>query len=669
MSDELVPPAEGEIPSDKTTNDAEQPIGPYQRTDEDLLKCIMDWFKEASANKSETAKKRTIDWQQLAGDQWEKKDLADAKKQRRPALTLNMLQTIIAAVEGEERTNRQELKIYGEGKEDDGAAYGLNRIFKWIMDQCGGEFSLSQMFRSEIVCGEGWVVPDVDYFDDPEGKIKLCFVDDDEMYDDPLGKDPVARDSRYIHRTRDMTEEEIEARWPGKKKDMVHQASADGYVNETDGKGYRDIYSTPNDVKSPKLYDAKKKLWRVLETHWFQIEPGWAVVNEETGLLEEKSPEEFEAMKMERERAQSEFLGAVMTGTLQPVQPAQIDPVTQAVIAPAVMPTMPAQLDAKQRPIKRFYQAFSAYKVLLDKRASPLVDLKRFPYVPARALYDKVKGEWYGLIRLLIDVQRQHNVEQSTIVQLTQLMPKSSWMGPKGSFHNKQEWQEKIAQPGSINEYNSARGKPEQVQTPPIPRHLVDMAFTRPQTMRDISGVNVEMMGQKQGADPGVVLEQRRNAAKTVNAPLFDNYRQSKKEVGMVLLAYVQAFMSPGRRIRVLGDDGPTYVQFTEQMQLGRYDVTVEETNSTINDRIATLNLMQTTLPQMLKAGMPIPPEFIDLLPMAPHIRDAMKRMLAWTLTINGQMPPANWQPGMPVPQPGMPGGPPLAAPPAATEA
>ena len=136
----------------------------------------------------------------------------------------------------------------------------------------------------------------------------------------------------------------------------------------------------------------------------------------------------------------------------------------------------------------------------------------------------------------------------------------------------------------------------------------------------------------------------------------------------MVLLAYMQTYISAGRRMRILGPEGSSYVDMTEQMQLGRYDVTVEETNSTINDRMATLGVMQTTLPQLAKAGVPVPPSIIDLMPMQPHIRDDWKRLMEWNMLTSGQMPPPGWQPGMPLPlppaPPGMPPGGPGAPPP-----
>lgn len=649
--------------------DGDKPLGPYQQDDEKLIDIIMRWYRDASKFKAPILKKRKTDHQMYAGKQYAQPDVDAAKLIKRVQLTINMILSIICAVEGEERTDRQEMKFYGNGEDDDNAANALNLILKWIMQGCGGEFALSEEFRDGIIAGEGWVVPEVDYFDDPEGLIKLVFVADTEIFDDPLCKTPTSTDSRFIIRVKQMTEDELEARWPGKAAELQAACGLEGFGVESDGKGYRDIYLEPNNTESTKLYDCSTKMWSVMETWWHQIEPGWVVVNEQTGLLEEKTPEEFEALKGQREQ---EIAGARMQvmqmvagarqGMAPPSMPA-MPGMPQPMMAPPMLPPIPQPLQAKQRPVRRFYQAFTSYKVLLEKQPSPLPRLKRFPYVPFRALFDRDAGEWFGIVRSITDVQKQHNVEQSVIVQLMQHMPKASWMGPKGSFHNKQEWQSKAGQTGQMLEYNGQRGKPEQIVTPPMPRHLVDMASVRPQTMRDISGVNVEMTGQRQGSDAGVVMEMRKKAAKTGLAPIFDNFRHTKIELGKVLLAYIQTYVSIGRRIRVVGPEGAKAAMMTTDMSIGRYDITVEETNSTVNDRIATLNILQTTLPQMMKAGISIPPDFIDLMPMPPHVRDAWKRQMAWQMTLNNQLPPPGWEPGMSIPMPGMPGMPPGAPP------
>jgi hypothetical protein len=332
---------------------------------------------------------------------------------------------------------------------------------------------------------------------------------------------------------------------------------------------------------------------------------------------------------------------------------------------PSMMPTplgmqpmdpgpMPPPLQSKERPLRRYYQAFFCGDVLLEKRCCEIKNLRRYPYVRFGARRHKSKKHWYGLLMIAMDIQKQHNVEQSAIIQLIQQLPQASWMAPKGAYHNKTEWQEKLAQPGKLLEYNATRGKPEQIETPAVPRHLVELAMGRPQQLREISGINTEMTGQRT-PDAGVVMEMRKKAATTVLAPIFDNYRRAKLELGKVLLCYMQTYIQPGRRLRVIGQGKASWVEATLEMTEGRFDLKVEETNASINDRMETLTVMQTTLPQMLQTGMPIPPSFVDLLPMNPDIRDEWKRLIAWQLTKTGALPPPDWQPGMPIPMPALP--------------
>jgi hypothetical protein len=635
----------GENPQETDATTAEKPLGIYELPDDDLVKKLRLWLKAAIEHHSKRRKEREREWAALANDQWEEADKTRMAGQKRTTLTLNLLQTLLAAVEGEERTNRQEIKFYGEEEADDVTAAGWNRILKWIMDQCGGEFSLSSMFRAGSAVGEGWVVPDVDFFDDPEGQIKLLFVDEDEMYWDPESTDPTGADARFGFRAQMQDEDEIEGRWQGKLQLLQSRMLDMEPGTETDGKGYRDIYLTPDKTSGPKICDAVKKQWMVVEAWWTQIEPGAVVVNETTGSLDEMSLEDFGAMKEERQKAQVAWLRQKMNPTMMET------PLGLQLQDPG---PMPPPLQGKERPIRRFYQAFFCGDVLLEKRCCEIKNLRRYPYVRFGAMFDKKRRCWYGLLLAAMDIQRQHNVEQSAIIQLIQQLPQASWMGPKGSFHDKNAWETKLAQPGKLLEYNASRGKPEQIETPAVPRHLVELAMSRPQQLREITGINTEMTGQRT-PDAGVVMQMRKQAATTVLAPIFDNYRRAKLELGKVLLCYMQTYIAPGRRLRVIGEGKAGWVEATMDMTEGRFDLKVEEANASINDRMETLAVMQTTLPQMIQAGVPVPPEFVDLLPMNPDVRDATKRLLEWTLTTKGLMPPAWWQPGMdPKTPPGM---------------
>jgi hypothetical protein len=348
--------------------------------------------------------------------------------------------------------------------------------------------------------------------------------------------------------------------------------------------------------------------------------PAWSLGIMATGELEELTLEEGQALQAHEQKAAAEYpfqrLEAVLSG--QPVPPA------------------PQQTPMMERPIRCFYQAFACGGVLLHKDKSPIPEARRFPYVPIYGYFDKVKREHFGVVRNIADVQRQTNVEQSAIVHMIQLAPKAGWMAPRGAFHDKQKWMSSAARPGAMLEYNAQKGKPEPLQQPQLPRHLVDLAMSRMQSMKAISGVNTEMTGERVAGDAGVAMEMRKKAAMTILATLFDNHRLAKKVLGKLLIVYIQAFMPMGRRIRVIGPkDAPEYAQFTQDLQFARFDAVVDETEATVNDRIQTLTLLQTVLPTLIDAGIPIPPGLIDLFPIPPHVRDEWKATLG-----QGQPPP-----------------------------
>jgi hypothetical protein len=652
MEVDMAERADGGAPSEDVA-DRSAAVSPYDLPDAELVVTLRKWFKEGMDAKRDVLPRRKKCHEVYANKQWDEADVERARQLKRPTLTLNMVLAIISAIEGHERENRAEIKFFGNEESDDKVAHGLNRLLKWVMKQCGGEFELSDQFRNTCIAGQDWIGVEVDYLEDPEGRIGLCQVDDEEMIEDPLGKSPVGADDRYLHRAKMMPEDEINAKWPG-AVEKLHQSCAEnsGGDPESDGKGFRDIYSEPGNTASTKLYDAKGKQWLVVETHWYQIESGYHVLNDQTNQLEEASEDELQVRLAERQKAQEAAMQAMIAAVTAPPPP----PMMPGLPAPMPeMPQIPGPLEYRQRPIKRMYRAFTCYDQLLEKAPYEMKGLKRFPYVPQRGFRDKAKGVWFAFVDLIMDVQLQHNIEQSIIVQLQQLMPKASWMGPKGAFHNKQDWEKGLAKPGAMLEYNASRGKPEPIPQPTIPRHMIDMMVTRTQAMRDISGVNFEMSGR--GADTGVVIEKRKASAKTSLAPIFDNYRRTKIELGKVLLAFIQHYIKPGRVIRVVGPDGNSeQVVMSKEMQAGRFDITVDEGENNVNDQFDALYVLQTTLPQMMKAGIPITPEFIDLLPIPPHIKTGWKRQISWEMTVAGRIPPAGWEPGMPLPPaPGMP--------------
>src|SRR5690606_19032355 len=142
-------------------------IGLASQPDGEIVKQVLKWWKESLDRSSERRKTAKTCHRMVDGDQWEQKDRDIARQQRRPALTFDMLSAILAAVEGQERNNRQDMKYYGVGLEDDPGADKWNKLLKWVIEGNGGDFELSSQFREMLITGEGWITPFVDYLDDP----------------------------------------------------------------------------------------------------------------------------------------------------------------------------------------------------------------------------------------------------------------------------------------------------------------------------------------------------------------------------------------------------------------------------------------------------------------------------------------------------------------------
>jgi hypothetical protein len=188
----------------------------FALTDEKLVATLRKWFMEDLRAQKEERENRKLDWRMWAGDQYEKETRDRAKAENRPLLTLNYILPTICAIEGEERSNRQQIKVYGfDDANDDRGAYAFNLLIRSVMNENNGEYSVSGAFRHATIGGAGWLHPDVDYWADPEGMIVVRHVDEDEIVNDSQDTSPDASESRRLTRQRWLAEDQIEAMFPG----------------------------------------------------------------------------------------------------------------------------------------------------------------------------------------------------------------------------------------------------------------------------------------------------------------------------------------------------------------------------------------------------------------------------------------------------------------------
>jgi hypothetical protein len=133
------------------------------------------------------------------------------------------------------------------------------------------------------------------------------------------------------------------------------------------------------------------------------------------------------------------------------------------------------------------------------------------------------------------------------------------------AFDDQRQAEESYSKPESITWMkkgalgNPATGQPAKFTPKPMVQfptgfyQLLEFAIS---SLRDVTGINLELLGQKDVNQPGILEAQRKQAGMTVLATMFDSLRRFRKQVGRIRLYYIQNFLSDGRLIRIAGPDG-----------------------------------------------------------------------------------------------------------------
>ncbi len=174
---------------------------------------------------------------------------------------------------------------------------------------------------------------------------------------------------------------------------------------------------------------------------------------------------------------------------------------------------------------------------------------------------------------------------------------------------------------GALSGPNPKFAPKPQGQFPSSTFQLMEFAIN---SLRDVTGVNVEILGAQSSANQAASLDlQRKQSAMIILQPLFDSLRRYRKEQGRLLLYLIENYLSDGRLIKIVGQDQAQYVPLVRQPGVSTYDVVVDESPSSPNQKEATWSMLQQLLPVI---GKMLPPAtWLALLKYSPLPTSAQK--------------------------------------------
>lgn len=594
----IAPTYDGPTAADPTENeDPNRSIASKTRLStrpkDEMVTVITATVKRMREHTGQWRKDAKEDFSFYAGKQWSEEDEAALKQALRPVITYNRVGPMIDAVGGLEINNRQETRYIPREMGDVGVNEVLTGAADWVRDEADAEDEETDAFIDALICGMGWTETRLAYDEDPDGMLEINRTDPLEMYWDTACRKRNLADAKHLARVKDYDEEDFTNTWPEWARDMAPAMGSEGGNWEEDNNEIHtaDFLAYEDDEDAEE--NRARRHYRVTEYQWFELEAFTRTVNPANGEIEEVSP-----TAARRLRPKLADMGIPM-------------------------------VNQKRR---KYYRAFVCRGQLLEVMELPTQ--KGFTYQCITGKRDRNTRTWYGMVRALKDPQRWANKFFSQILHALNSNAKGGVLAETDAFQDPDQAESDWAAPDNIVMMKTGALSGQNPKIMPKPAGAYPQGIDRLmefslQAFREVTGLNLEILGQADRMQPGVLEYQRKESAVTILAPIFDSLKRYRKMQGRILLEYIQQYLSDGRLVRILGEDGrQQYVPLVREEGTATYDVIVDDAPSSPNQREKTFQIMAQLLPVLLKAGMPIPPDVLDYAPLPAGLVAKWKEML-----------------------------------------
>lgn len=566
---------------------------PSTLEDVKLLATLKSWFLTDQEHSSPWRSQARKDFDFASGvEQWGKETAKAMAEEGRPPITFNLVQPVLKAVAGVEINTRQEAVFLPRNVESDDlqANEALSEASNWMADGCNAPQQESQAFQDATKCGMGWVEERLDYELDPDGKYIEERMYPLEMYWDADARGMNLADARRMWRARSMTLTDARAMFPEVEDDEdLHCSWALGNDASTDAKAVEERRLKLGDGSA---VDPGKTMVTIIQVQWWERESFNRVADpfNQTGELVEMDKAQLKTLK---ERAK---LMEVTTG-----QPIKVESVTQT---------------------RRVYKTAFIGDKILKKGPNPRPDGFTWHCITGEPV--DTKRYWVGLVAAMRDPQMMINKWLSQATHIINSTAKGGILAESDAFDDINEAKANYARPDAITIVRRGAiaggkitAKPGTGLAAPY-FNLIQMAMD---AMPKVTGINMEMMGLRDVNQPGILEAQRKQAAMTILAMLFDSLKGMRMEVARTRLHFIQNHLADGRLIRVLGAQGnQKTIRLMKDKVVGDYDVIVEEAPSSPNQKEQTWAAMQVLIQSPKMQEMITPDIAIDLMEYVPGI-------------------------------------------------
>lgn len=471
------------------------------------------WNESNSAFQTELTKTAESYGFYTGDDQWEQATKAELLHEDKPALTLNLILSVINLLVGMETSNKQDFIIYPRKGGYRLVSEILTRLLKHTMDISDGNFEQSIAFLDGAIGSKGWlkvdIVHQVNGFLDPfNGQIEITRKSPFDIREDPNAtRYDLNGGGKYIIELYWLDKEQSIALYPKKRKILEKD------LESVSGDDVIDFYGRPvdkNTVSDPSYYK-----YRLKDTWWMSWEKRDVLIDKINLQFHIVNPSQEDLLKVilqkDRELAREE--------------------------------ERPERYKTIEMPIKMLNLTTTIGDILLENMVDPFNGISRFPLTRFAPYW--ADGQCLGVVENLKDPQREFNKRRSQILHILNQTANSGYFVPREAAVDTDKLEKEGAAAGTIIEYSGGKQhQPEKIAPNVIPVGHLTAAQLNKQDIQDISGLNPDLTqfsgDEANKGQSGIAIQRKQQMGMLVSQPIFNNYNKFIREFGLTLMEFIR---------------------------------------------------------------------------------------------------------------------------------
>ena len=513
------------------------------------------WVRDAGH--SDFVKKAELCERFFRGMQWDEKDLATLKAQRRPALVINKILSTISNVMGDQIYNRSEISFQPRSGAPSGNADVLTKLFKYISQSNQLDWLRSDVFADGIITSRGFYDVRMDFNDNLMGDVRTTRLNPKNVLIDPDATEYDPDTWNDVLTTKWLTADEIAVLYNEDDADYLRNRAGSYFPYGYDSIDYmRDRFGDRNASRS--FY---------------------------TGVVDESSVQrsvrviERQHRKLDKQR----HFYDMATGDLRAIP----DNWTRDRIA-AVRDMY--KLEVVTKLVNRIRWTVTADTVVLHDDWSPYKHFTVVPFFPYLR-----NAQTVGLVENLLGPQELLNKVSSQELHVINTTANSGWKVKTGSLRNMsiEELEQRGAETGLVMELDDPKSV-EKIQPNQVPTGLDRLTYKAEEHIKTISGVSDYQTGNAREDVSAKAVAMNTSRGSFNLAKVTDSLNRTDHLLARNVLDLVQQFYTDPRVVNVVSDrmtgqvesvgvnqPAPTQENpdaLLNDLTLGEYDVVVTST-------------------------------------------------------------------------------------------